>query len=85
MVLYLRYLYLIVINFVYFVKTKTSDKCDVVTEFEARKEKLKKENYRFKCLRRRHLAKECRKNYKCKMQNNYNTTVCKNVVKERNQ
>ena len=31
-----------------------SDKCDAVTEFEARKEKLKKEkeNYCFKCLRR---------------------------------
>ena len=28
-----------------------SDKCDVVTEFEARKEKSKKENYCFKCLR----------------------------------
>ena len=28
-----------------------SDKCDVVTEFEARKEKLKKENYCFQCLR----------------------------------
>ena len=62
-----------------------SDKCDVVMEFEARKEKLKRENYYFKCLRRGHLATECRKKiycYKCKMQNNHNTALFRKDVKK---
>ena len=55
-----------------------SDKCHVVTEVEARRQKPKKENYCFRCLKKGHMSTDGKKKiycYRCKMQNNHNTAL----------
>ena len=56
-----------------------SDKCDVITDITARKEKLRDLRCCYKCLKSYHIAKNCRKRifcYKCKTQNCDNTAIC---------
>ena len=55
------------------------DKCDIITDITARKEKLRGLRCCYKCLKPYHIAKYCRKKifcYKCKTQNRHNTAIC---------
>ena len=56
-----------------------SDQCRVVTDIDTRTEILKKGNICFKCLKPRHIKKNCRtkiKCFRCKAEGNHHTALC---------
>ena len=55
----------------------SSNKCSNVTDISQRKQLLRKNKRCFICLRKNHIAKDCKSNYKCsKCQMRHNISVC---------
>ena len=60
-------------------KSHYSNKCDIATEVNLRKQKLRELIYCFECLRGNHIARNCCQKvfyYRCKAQNRHNTAIC---------
>ena len=56
-----------------------SDRCDIITDVNLRKQKIRELRFCYKCLKPNHIAKNCRKKifcYKCKTQNKHHTAIC---------
>ena len=56
-----------------------SDRCDVITDVNLRKQKVRELKCCYRCLKPKHIASNCRNKvfcYRCKTQNKHNTAIC---------
>ena len=58
-----------------------SDKCNILTEIDKRRELLKRNRLCFNCLRGGHTKKNCRKQIKCKTDDDNKEDFSNNLVK----